>query len=123
MITVKAIAQAALKAHAEGRLCAQNKNDAPPFYANPDKPGIGCAIGVAVPADTALELEHLSIGGYEIDVLCRDHPDVIQIDDPVAARELQHLHDRWYNQGPIEDAFLAYAQKLAQEPQQASPVT
>lgn len=120
-LTNAAVAQAALFAHYEGRLCAQNADDGV-FYGSGELPGIGCAIGVALPQAVAEKLQYATREhGYQIDSLINAGIG-INAEDPSALRALQILHDEWFNRqsraadiaAQAEADFLNYAMEMAQ---------
>lgn len=126
-LNVRDVAQAALAAHADRRLCAQNldqhrddPNSSNAFYINDDYPGVGCAIGVAMDHDTAHFAQNAP--GYEIDRIIASHPHLLSSDDPDALRKLQRAHDDWvttaaagpgFNIAKREQEFLTLAKELA----------
>lgn len=122
-LTNAAVAQAALFAHHQGRLCAQNPG-ARVFYGDPDELGIGCAIGVALSQEEAERLQDRSSShGYQINLMLLRDSEVITADDPATLRELQVLHDDWSKETSslnevyaerAEAKFLNYAMEMAQ---------
>ena len=110
-LNVRDVARAALEAHAQGRLCAQQPSTAC-FYIDPHQPGVGCAIGVAMDRDTAHFTDGLDY--YKIDDIIARHPHLITSDDPHALRRLQVAHDDWASLIITEEAFLTLAKELAQ---------
>lgn len=89
-LTPKIVAEAALAAHASGRLCAQNvrglKDPSINFYRSNDKPGVACAVGAALPDDVALKAVYPA---------SNTPPDVMVLSDPKAIDRIQELHDGW----------------------------
>jgi hypothetical protein len=114
------VAQAALQAHAEGRLCAQNDISDAPFYADADYPNIVCAIGAGIPYADALKLqtECNRRGMYKINSI----PDLVTSTQTIALNVMQEKHDKWSSDRRLqrdtvaqaEQAFLDYARELAQ---------
>lgn len=127
------IARAALKAHAEGRLCAQNGNRTAEaqatrsFYADPRLPGIGCAVGVALSPDqldafARLAADHGNL--YTVGcAIARGYVEPMPEPDLQAITRLQELHDFWGSAKAFpsgadtaeecEKEFLDHAQRLA----------
>lgn len=119
------VARAALAAHAENRLCAQNltgdQHEAINFYRHHTKPGVACAVGAALPDDLANK------AAYPISANPTHWITFTTDEAPRQLDKLQELHDTWstavmdHRRHPerthvaaSEAAFLAYAKELAQ---------
>ncbi|AKU43631.1 hypothetical protein CPT_Seuss105 [Caulobacter phage Seuss] len=87
-LNVRDVAQAALKAHSEKRLSAQNESPACMYR---DHTGHPCAVGAALDNETAHDLDKIVLS---------DIPRLIasgrlKTDEPDQLAALQRLHDEW----------------------------
>lgn len=116
------IARAALKAHAEQRLCAQQQPTIGTFYATDRHPGIGCAVGVALNKEQIAAFTKMGeeTCAYSVASAVR-FGYVAPIPGPEvdAIQELQALHDSWATsptsglRREAEEKFLEHANALA----------
>lgn len=119
-LTLAHVRQAALKAHTEGRLCAQTNRDpsvlprdapAQAYYTSPAYPGTGCAVGVALPPEVATALQ--ASADYRI----RANLDLVTI-DPAELDEIskiQDAHDQWASYTGYTGTGLSLALKAEEE--------
>lgn len=118
-LTVKSIAQAALKAYDEKRLSAQGPT---PCCAYRDPTGRPCAVGAGLPDDLAAQLD-VAIHGGSMPIEDAAYAGYVSIAraDAFQLRELQKAHDAWANAvkwnpdlaSQREADFLTIARSLA----------
>ena len=122
LLDPQVIATAAVAAYHAKTLCAQKvlppspTNGPNAFYIDPDQPGIGCAIGVGLPASEATVAQNAR-GGYSISRLVNTLG-LFSVAEPIHLTRLammQKVHDQWVGGqgGNIERLFIAYATALA----------
>ena len=90
-LTPAIVAKAALEAHAQGRLCAQNitgqAHERLNFYRNDEKPGVMCAVGAALPDNEAHKASYPASESYNIEFPTPE--DAKKVD------AIQRAHDSW----------------------------
>lgn len=126
MITLASAKAAILKAHAEGRLAAQQPKPLLRYNSPHSRPGrqIGCAIGVCLSPEAANRVQNTLINNdysYAVDALIDGN--IIAAEPGITAelRKVQTLHDVWASNVVIGDTvgartgegkFLDYVNQL-----------
>jgi hypothetical protein len=106
-LVTREVAQAALIAHAEGRLTAQS-NHKVCRYVDGD---CNCAVGAGMPPHLIRYLINNARNWMNVLALARDH--IIEVDDVAGLRSLQQSHDAWCGDHAREARFLETARRLA----------
>ena len=90
-LTPAIVAKAALEAHAQGRLCAQNfsgeRYEPVNFYRHAQKPGVMCAVGAALPDDEAWKAHYPASDSANLHFPTPE--DAKKVD------AIQRAHDHW----------------------------